>query len=159
MLLQKATEDLCARLHEDEIWNANTSHKGLRPSLHWDYEPQLPEMGTPRTPWETLLNLVLADAQERFAYKEKIKHFYRGMLLPASHSHNSGVEPLSSLSNHLGAQGGVSLLPITEGATLVVQGSMQAQRTAGCPQRVSTSHTHPCSFCSSSCCVKSRLSQ
>lgn len=71
MLLQNATEDLCARPHEDEIWNANTSHVALSPSLHRDYEPQLPEMSTPRTPWDTLLNLVLADAQESFAYKEK----------------------------------------------------------------------------------------
>lgn len=77
---------------------------------------------------------------------------------PASHSHNSRVEPLSSLSNQLGAQGWVSLLPITAGATLA-QGSMQAQSTAGCPQHISVSHTCPCSFCSSSRCVESRLSQ
>lgn len=43
----------------------------LRPSLHWDYEPQLLEMSTPKTPWDTLLNLVLANAQEPFAYKLK----------------------------------------------------------------------------------------
>lgn len=69
MLLQKATEDLCARLREHEIWKANTSHVVLNHSLHWDYELQLLEISTPRTPWDTLLNL--ADAQERFAYKEK----------------------------------------------------------------------------------------
>lgn len=64
MLLQKATEALCARLHEDDIGNANTSHVALSPSLHWDYEPQLLEMSTPRTPRDTLLNLVLANARE-----------------------------------------------------------------------------------------------
>lgn len=50
MLLQKATEDLCARLQEDEIWNANTSHVVLSHSLYWDYEPQLLEISTSRTP-------------------------------------------------------------------------------------------------------------
>lgn len=67
MLLQKATEDLCARLHKDEIWNANTSHVALSPSQHWDYG--LLEMSTPRPPRDTLLNL--ANAQEPFAYQLK----------------------------------------------------------------------------------------
>lgn len=99
MLLQNTTEDLCARPHEDEIWNANTSHVALSPSLHQDYEPQLPEMSTPRTPWDTLLNLVLADAQESFAYKEKSNTSTEECYcLPAS-------QPLTQL------KGGTSLQP------------------------------------------------
>jgi len=109
----------------------------------------------PRFPASPQLSkIIAADAQESLACKENSDTAKEGcQRQPAAHT--APGEPLSALSNYVGAQGWAFLLPITVGAT-PAQGTIQAWGMAGCPQQVSVSHVRPCGFSSSSHCIKSR---